>query len=414
MGRAPDRRPPSYRPPGGPPRRDGPGFDDRRPRPPSRGAARHHRDPGPVRTSTTVAPGRRALAPPATAASRTRTRPSGRPSDPAPVRIASPGSGRRRRPIPTCSAPTRSSSPAAARSRRRSSRSGPAIRLLVVPQRRQALERLVLHATSLRIPIVEVEGGTLTALAGFDGHQGIALVVGPAPLGRASTRSSPAASSVREPPFVLVLDSLEDPQNVGTLLRSAEAAGVHGVIFPTHHQAPLTPSAVKASAGAVEHLLLAPGRRPARRPERPPHPRRPDRRRRGRRAADRPPGRPPRTARDRRRQRGPGPLAGGPAPLRPRRPDPDARRRRLAQRRRRRARSCCSRPSPSATRPEPATDRPMHRAGRSSTPRMRLPRRRRSRAAGTRPSPTRPRAPGRPTARRPSTTPTSCRAARGT
>ena len=57
---------------------------------------------------------------------------------------------------------------------------------------------------------------------------------------------------------MLVLDSLEDPQNVGTLLRSAEASGVHGAIFPTHRQAPLTPAAVKASAGAVEHLRLAP------------------------------------------------------------------------------------------------------------------------------------------------------------
>jgi len=127
----------------------------------------------------------------------------------------------------------------------------------VVPQRRQALERLVLHATSLRIPVVEVEGGTLTALAGFDGHQGIALVVEPRAyagiddvLARAVERGEPA--------FVLVLDSLEDPQNVGTLLRSAEAAGVHGVIFPTHRQAPLTPAAIKASAGAVEHLLLCP------------------------------------------------------------------------------------------------------------------------------------------------------------
>jgi tRNA(Leu) C34 or U34 (ribose-2'-O)-methylase TrmL len=45
---------------------------------------------------------------------------------------------------------------------------------------------------------------------------------------------------------------------VGTLLRSAEAAGVHGVLFPTHRQAPLTPAAIKASAGAVEHLLLCP------------------------------------------------------------------------------------------------------------------------------------------------------------
>ena len=61
-----------------------------------------------------------------------------------------------------------------------------------------------------------------------------------------------------EPPFVLVLDSLEDPQNVGTLLRSAEAAGVHGIVFPTRRQAPLSPAAVKASAGAVEHLLLCP------------------------------------------------------------------------------------------------------------------------------------------------------------
>ncbi len=133
----------------------------------------------------------------------------------------------------------------------------PAIRLLVVPQRRQALERLVLHATNLRIPIVEVEGGTLTAVAGFDGHQGIALVVGPrrfASLDEILARSIERA----EPPFVLVLDSLEDPQNVGTLLRSAEAAGVHGIVFPTHRQAPLSPSAIKASAGAVEHLLLCP------------------------------------------------------------------------------------------------------------------------------------------------------------
>lgn len=133
----------------------------------------------------------------------------------------------------------------------------PARRLLVVPQRRAALERLVLHATNLRIPIVEVEGGSLTSLAGFDGHQGIALVVEPRVyatlpdvLARAADRG--------EPPFVLVLDSLEDPHNVGTLLRSAEAAGVHGVLFPTHRQAPLSPSAIKASAGAVEHLLLCP------------------------------------------------------------------------------------------------------------------------------------------------------------
>ncbi len=130
-------------------------------------------------------------------------------------------------------------------------------RLLVVPQRRRALEKLVLHATSLRIPVVEVEGGTLTQVAGFDGHQGVALVVGLRQWA-APDDILALASQRGEPPLVLVLDSLEDPQNVGTLLRTAEASGVHGAIFPTHHQAPLTPAAIKASAGAVEHLRLAP------------------------------------------------------------------------------------------------------------------------------------------------------------
>lgn len=130
-------------------------------------------------------------------------------------------------------------------------------RLLVVPNRRTALEALVLHATTLRIPVVEVEGGTLTAVAGFDGHQGVALVVAPR---RWATLDDVLVRALErgERPLILVLDSLEDPHNVGSLLRTAEAAGVHGVLFPTRHAAPLTPSAVKASAGAVEHLLLVP------------------------------------------------------------------------------------------------------------------------------------------------------------
>ena len=115
----------------------------------------------------------------------------------------------------------------------------------------------MLHATALRIPIVEVEGGSLTAVAGFDGHQGVAVVVAPR---RYATLDDILARAIErdEPPFVLVLDSLEDPQNFGSLLRTAEAVGVHGVVLPTRRQAPLSPAAVKASAGATEHLLLCP------------------------------------------------------------------------------------------------------------------------------------------------------------
>lgn len=130
-------------------------------------------------------------------------------------------------------------------------------RLLVAPQRRAALETIVLHATRERLPIVEVEGGTLTALAGFDGHQGVALVVGPR---RWATLEEALARAIAqgEPPFLLALDSVEDPRNLGALLRSAEAAGVHGVLIPTRRAAPLTAVAVKASAGASEHLALVP------------------------------------------------------------------------------------------------------------------------------------------------------------
>ena len=131
-----------------------------------------------------------------------------------------------------------------------------AVRLLIVPERRAALDSLAIHATTLRIPVVEVEGGTLTALAGFDGHQGVALVCRPRPAGDVDAILV-RAHERGEAPFVLVLDSLEDPQNFGTLLRSAEAAGVHGVIYPTRRSAPLSPAAIKASAGATEHLVLA-------------------------------------------------------------------------------------------------------------------------------------------------------------
>ena len=60
-----------------------------------------------------------------------------------------------------------------------------------------------------------------------------------------------------EPPFILLLDSLNDPQNFGTLLRTAEAVGVHGVIIPLAHTVEVTPAVVNASSGASEHLRVA-------------------------------------------------------------------------------------------------------------------------------------------------------------
>lgn len=60
-----------------------------------------------------------------------------------------------------------------------------------------------------------------------------------------------------EKPFVVVLDGVEDPHNLGSIIRSADCAGAHGVILGKHRSAPVTAAAVKASAGASEHMLIA-------------------------------------------------------------------------------------------------------------------------------------------------------------
>lgn len=87
-------------------------------------------------------------------------------------------------------------------------------------------------------------------------HQGVALEVGPYPTVSVE-QCLQRAREAGEPPLLLLLDHLEDPQNVGTLLRTAEAMGVHGVILPERRAAGITPAVSNASAGAVEHLLVA-------------------------------------------------------------------------------------------------------------------------------------------------------------
>jgi len=65
------------------------------------------------------------------------------------------------------------------------------------------------------------------------------------------------AKKQNEQPFILLLDSLNDPQNFGTLIRTAEAVGVHGVIIPLAHAVEVTPAVVNASSGASEHMRIA-------------------------------------------------------------------------------------------------------------------------------------------------------------
>jgi 23S rRNA (guanosine2251-2'-O)-methyltransferase len=92
----------------------------------------------------------------------------------------------------------------------------------------------------------------LTRLTGTTAHQGVVAVVAERPLlGIEDLLAGP------EPRLVLALDGVEDPQNLGALLRSAECAGVDGILLTERRSAPLSAVAVKASAGAAEHLRLA-------------------------------------------------------------------------------------------------------------------------------------------------------------
>jgi len=103
------------------------------------------------------------------------------------------------------------------------------------------------------VPIEWVERSRLDALD--PDHQGVALQVSEYPYSTLFDVLS-LVEQRQEPPFVLILDLLQDPQNLGALLRSAEAVGVHGVLLPLRRTATVTPTVVKVSSGASEHLLI--------------------------------------------------------------------------------------------------------------------------------------------------------------
>ena len=128
-------------------------------------------------------------------------------------------------------------------------------RLLVMEgaQNKGLLANILDHCNKNKIP---VESAPRTELDRRQpGNQGLLLEVSAYPyvaLPDIFDRSQQRAES----PLILVLDSLQDPQNLGTLLRTAEAVGVHGVLLPLRRTAAVSPAVVNASSGASEHLLV--------------------------------------------------------------------------------------------------------------------------------------------------------------
>jgi 23S rRNA (guanosine2251-2'-O)-methyltransferase len=131
-------------------------------------------------------------------------------------------------------------------------------RILLVEGLRDAsaLKAIVQEAEQRHIPIDIVPRSRLDQLSRGAVHQGCVAQV--AERSYATTDELLAYAQGRnEAPFLLLLDAIQDVNNLGSLLRTAEAAGVHGVILPEHRAAEVNATVVKTSAGATEHLRIA-------------------------------------------------------------------------------------------------------------------------------------------------------------
>ncbi len=119
-----------------------------------------------------------------------------------------------------------------------------------------ALAAIVQEAEKQHIPVEVISRPRLDQLSRGAVHQGCLAFVAER---RYATTDDLLAHAKRknEVPFLLILDAIQDVNNLGSLLRTAEAAGVHGVILPQHRAAEINATVVKTSAGATEHLLIA-------------------------------------------------------------------------------------------------------------------------------------------------------------
>ncbi|HEX3048337.1 MAG TPA: 23S rRNA (guanosine(2251)-2'-O)-methyltransferase RlmB [Bacillota bacterium] len=121
---------------------------------------------------------------------------------------------------------------------------------------KRPINDLLALARGRGIPVNQVEGQVLDRLSVTKNHQGVIAV---ATAWKYASIDDILANAARkeEPPFILLLDGVEDPQNLGSIIRTAEAAGVHGIIIPARRAAGLSATVARASAGAVEHIPVA-------------------------------------------------------------------------------------------------------------------------------------------------------------
>ncbi len=121
-------------------------------------------------------------------------------------------------------------------------------------QRAPILDRIEKLATDARVPVRRVSRSRLDAAAATDSPQGVLAHAGPLPEADLDDLCQTGAGPK---PFLLAVDGVTDPHNLGALLRSAEAAGATGAVLARHRAVHVTPTVAKAAAGAIEHVPMA-------------------------------------------------------------------------------------------------------------------------------------------------------------
>jgi 23S rRNA (guanosine2251-2'-O)-methyltransferase len=121
----------------------------------------------------------------------------------------------------------------------------------------ERLARLIADCRQAGVRVRQESRDQLTQRAGSAAHQGVVAIVRPQELLTIEDLYTLPAGAAATARLLLALDGVEDPQNLGALLRVADGSGVDGVVLTERRSAPLSPVAVKASAGAIEHLRIA-------------------------------------------------------------------------------------------------------------------------------------------------------------
>mgnify|MGYP000103894825 FL=1 len=119
-----------------------------------------------------------------------------------------------------------------------------------------SINKIINMAKQRKVLITEINKSKLKEMAKTENFQGVIAIVPPFEYCDVDDILEEAKKR-NEPPFIVILDGIEDPHNLGSIIRTAETAGVHGIIIPKRRAASVNSTVAKVSAGAVEHMKIA-------------------------------------------------------------------------------------------------------------------------------------------------------------